>query len=139
MPQYLFDTDHLTLFDHFDAIVWRHFSARPWGAVGISAVTVEEYLRGRLAALARHGSGVLRVQSYARLLSSLDLFQQFPLVDFDPACEQQFQQLRGLHLRVGSQDLRIAATALVHRWTLVTRNRRDFSNVPGLTLADWSV
>jgi hypothetical protein len=30
MLQYLFDTDHLTLYDHSDVIVWRHFSARPF-------------------------------------------------------------------------------------------------------------
>jgi tRNA(fMet)-specific endonuclease VapC len=35
-------------------------------------------------------------------------------------------------------DLRIAATALVHTLTLVTRNTKDFARVPGLRLADWS-
>jgi tRNA(fMet)-specific endonuclease VapC len=136
--RYLLDTDHLTLYDHADVVVWRHFSAQPAGGVGISAVTVEEYLRGRLAALARHTAGPLRVLAYARLVESLQLFQQFPLVPFDAACEAQYQQLRRLRLRVGSQDLRIAAIALVHALILVTRNQRDFARIPGLTLDDWS-
>jgi len=129
----------LTLFDHSHLIVWRHFVRHLPGYVGISAVSVEEYLRGRLAALAKHQSGPLQVQAYSRLVESLQLFQHFFLVGFDAVCETRYQQLRKLRLKVGSQDLRIAAIALVHQLHLVTRNRRDFTQVPGLTLEDWSV
>lgn len=139
MLQYIFDTDHLTLYDHADVTVWRHFSTVPWGSVGIGAVTIEESLRGRLLALSRHTSGLLQVQAYDRLLDSLTLFQQFAHVPFDAVCENRYQRLRGTRLRVGSQDLRIAAIALVHRLILVTRNRRDFARIPGLSLEDWSV
>lgn len=139
MLQYLFDSDHLTLYDHADVTVWRHVSAVSWGSVGISAVTVEESLRGRLLALSRHTAGLLQVQAYDRLLASLALFQQFPLVPFDLACENQYQSLRGMRLRIGSQDLRIAAVALVHHLIVITRNRRDFGRIPGVSLEDWSV
>ena len=35
-------------------------------------------------------------------------------------------------------DSMIAATALVHGLTVVTRNTRDFSRVPGLLTEDWT-
>lgn len=38
---------------------------------------------------------------------------------------------------IGTPDLLIAATAIVHDLTLVTHNLRDFTRVNGLRLADW--
>jgi tRNA(fMet)-specific endonuclease VapC len=102
MLQYLFDTDHLTLYDHSDVIVWRRFSAQPWDAVGVSSTTIEEYLRGRLAVLSRHQKGVPYVTAHARLVTSLQLLQQFPIIPFDLACEASYQRLRALRLKVGS-------------------------------------
>jgi tRNA(fMet)-specific endonuclease VapC len=102
-------------------------------------VTIQESLKGRLAALARHVSGPRQVQAYANLVSSVVLIQQFPIVPFDAVCEQRFQQLRASLPRLGTQDLKIAAVALIHNLILLTRNRRDFGRVPGLTLDDWSL
>lgn len=39
--------------------------------------------------------------------------------------------------RIGPLDVLIAATALAHGATLVTRNLREFGPVPGLALANW--
>jgi tRNA(fMet)-specific endonuclease VapC len=100
---------------------------------------VEESLRGRLAALAQAPDGKARIARYALLQHSLQLFQQLPIVPFDQASENHFQNLRAMHLRVGTQDLKIAAIALANNLILLTRNRRDFGRVPGLALDDWSV
>ena len=139
MLRFLFDTDHLTLYDYGHIQVRWRFHAAPPGEVGLSAVTIQEHLRGRMAALARHSSGARQVQAYANLLASLQLFQQFPPAAYDQRGEAQFQQLRAQRLRIGTQDLKIASVALVNNLVLLTRNRRDFAKVPGLSLDDWSL
>jgi tRNA(fMet)-specific endonuclease VapC len=47
--------------------------------------------------------------------------------------------LRQQQIRIGTQDLRIAAISLANQTTLVTRNQQDFSKVPGLLLEDWTI
>lgn len=44
------------------------------------------------------------------------------------------QLAKPVRQQIGDMDLLIAATALTHDLTLVTRNRRDFTLIPGLSL-----
>ena len=110
MLRYLFDTDHLTLFQQGHAPVARRLSLQPPDAVGISVVTIEESLRGRLAQLARAGDGPAHIKQYALLRQTIRLFAQFPVVSFDQAAETNFQNLRSV--RIGTQDRKIASIAL---------------------------
>ena len=138
MLQFLFDTDHLTLYHHKHAPLLRRFGLQPAGAVGICPINIEETMRGRLATLGRVLTGNLHVQAYAHLAAAVDLFRLFPVVAFDAASESRFQQLRAARLRVGTLDLKIAAIALTHNLTVLTRNRGDFGRVTGLSFDDWS-
>jgi len=106
-------------------------------AVGISVVTVEEVLRGRLAQVARAAVGPTRIFSYRLLTQALQVFTGFPIVPFDQAAEDAFQQVRSI--RIGTRDLKIASIALANQLMVVTRNRRDFARVRGLIMVDWSV
>jgi toxin FitB len=46
--------------------------------------------------------------------------------------------MQAVRSRPGNDAL-LAATALIHDLTVVTRNRRDFSGIPGLRIVDpWS-
>jgi tRNA(fMet)-specific endonuclease VapC len=139
MLQFLFDTDHLTLFGHRQPPVLQRYAAQPLDTMGLCSVSMEEILRGRLAPLARATSGPRRVQAFAFLVASVEMFRQFNIVAYDDASENRFQQLLALKLRIGPQYLKIAAVALTNNLTLLTRNRRDFSRVPGLVLDDWSL
>jgi tRNA(fMet)-specific endonuclease VapC len=138
MIRVLLDTDHVSLHERGHLPLRDRLASFPPEEVAVSVVTVEEMLRGRLAILARRSAGEACVHAYTKLLETVRFFSALPVVPFDMACEQQFQALRAMRLRVGSRDLRIAATALVHNVVLITRNRRDFEQVPGLLLDDWS-
>jgi tRNA(fMet)-specific endonuclease VapC len=138
MIRVLLDTDHVSLHERGHLPLRARLASFPPEEVAVSVVTVEEMLCGRLAILARRSAGEARVHAYTKLLETVQFFSTIPVVPFDLACEQQFQALRAMRLRVGSRDLRIAATALVHSIVLIPRNRRDFEQVPGRLLDDWS-
>ena len=138
MIRVLLDTDHVSLHERGHLPLRARLASFPPEEVAVSIVTVE-MLRGRLAILARRSEGEAREHAYTKWLETVHFFSTIPVVPFDMACEQQFQALRAMRLRVGSRDLRIAATALVQNVVLITRNRRDFEQVPGLMLDDWSL
>jgi tRNA(fMet)-specific endonuclease VapC len=138
MIRWLLDTDHVSLQERGHPLLRARFLSAPVGSIAVSVVTVEEMIRGRLAILARRSAGEVRVHAYAKFMETVAFFGSIPVVPFELGCEQKFQELRSLRLRVGSQDLRIAATALVNNLVLVTRNHQDFGRIPGLILEDWS-
>jgi tRNA(fMet)-specific endonuclease VapC len=43
-----------------------------------------------------------------------------------------------MKIRIGTMDLRIAAIALTHGATLLSRNLVDFKRVPELEVEDWT-
>jgi tRNA(fMet)-specific endonuclease VapC len=139
MLQFLFDTDHLTLYQHKHPPLMQRIAMHPADAVAICPINIEEAMRGRLAVLARVLIGAKHVQAYAHLVAAEEMFRLFPLVPFDSRSESQFQHLRAARLRVGTMDLKIAAVALTNGLTVLTRNISDFGRVPGLTVADWSL
>ena len=139
MLRFLFDTDHLTLYQYKHPPLMRHIASHPPGVFGISPIAIEEILSGRLAILSRPLGGTALIQAYERLVAAVQMLQLFAVVPFDQTSENEFQQLRASRLRIGSQDLKIAAVALVNQLTLLSRNRRDFGRIAGLMLDDWSV
>ena len=138
MIRFLLDTDHITLQERGHALVVAQLQRHAPETAGVSIVTVQESLRGRLAALQRKLQSTLVPQAYQNLHGAVSFFLSINIVPFTAECEAKFQELRSLRRHVGTLDLRIAATALVSDLTLVTRNQKDFSRVPGLRIEDWS-
>jgi tRNA(fMet)-specific endonuclease VapC len=58
---------------------------------------------------------------------------------FTPEAEAIYWQLKVQKVSIGSRDLRIASIALSLDATVVTRNLKDFRQVPDLKFEDWSV
>jgi tRNA(fMet)-specific endonuclease VapC len=104
-------------------------------------VTAEEQLRGRLSTISKasdRGSKISLPLAYENLRLTIESLQEFEQIDFDLQAESIYHQLREQKIRIGTQDLRIAAIVLANRATLLTRNDRDFSQVPNLVTEDWT-
>jgi tRNA(fMet)-specific endonuclease VapC len=139
VSRYILDTDHVTLHQHGHPAVSQHLLQVNADDIAVTIITTEEQIRGRLDIVRRHSTSPRQIEAYAALQETLHYFQRLPILDFDQAAYDRFTELRRQHIRIGSQDLRIAAITLVVNGILITRNQRDFSQVPGLSLEDWSV
>ncbi|MCP4349152.1 MAG: type II toxin-antitoxin system VapC family toxin [Desulfobacterales bacterium] len=139
MIKRIFDTDHISLLERGHPAIQIRLTSVPSNTLAVSVITVEEMLRGRLAVLSKRSKGERRVHAYKKLMETVKFFSTITTIPFDLSCEQKFQELRKQKIRIGSQDLRIAATAIVNVLVVVTRNQRDFGEVPGLILEDWTV
>lgn len=87
--------------------------------------------------------GALKSADAARGRAVVDAFlAPFTWLPFDDAAAERYAAAR-YHLEargtpIGERDLIIAATALPHGLTVITRNTREFARVPGLPVEDWS-
>lgn len=96
-------------------------------------------MRGWLAYIAGGKSSNQHLEGYARLHALLMDFNTRPLPDFDQAAAAEFDRLTRLKVRIGTMDLRIAATALALEGLLLSKNLTDFRKVPRLRVEDWTV
>ena len=107
----------------------------------IPIVVAEETLRGQLASVRLAQAGIRRVtleQAYTYLEETLRAIKGIQLLPYSSIADALFVAWRTAKLKVGVQDLRIAAICIVHGAKLVTRNARDYAQVPGLNLEVWN-
>jgi len=138
MTVYLLDSDHVSLHQRDHPGVLSRLRNIPPDSIFVPAITLEEQMRGWLAVIRRAKEPDEQAEAYRRLLLAHRYFCKTNIMPFTPAAASEFHRLRRAGLRIGPQDLRIAAAALCTNATLVTRNRRDFSSVPGLGIEDWT-
>ncbi len=79
------------------------------------------------------------VEAYALLQTHIDTFRDAPILAYDDLAATEFERLRQARIRIGTKDLRIAAICISNGVTLLTRNLKDFGQVPGLRAEDRSV
>ncbi|MBI3363028.1 MAG: type II toxin-antitoxin system VapC family toxin [Chloroflexi bacterium] len=137
--KHILDTDHATLYQQGHPALGNHLANLPQSQIATTVVTYEEQIEGRLSLVRRARTREQRVQAHYWLQRTLGFFCRIPVLPLDEAAAAEFERLRALKLRVGTQDLLIAAIAITNKATLLTRNLRDFSRVPSLVVADWSL
>ena len=103
-------------------------------------VAVEEIIRGRLNSIRQAEAGKGRIsieQAYMLFEQTLEDFRELKVLSFTQQAEALLKERRKKKIRGSTHDLRIAASCVVNSATLVTRNRRDFRNIPGLSVEFW--
>ena len=139
MTLWILDTDHVSLFQTGHPLITQKVVSLDPNAIAVAIVTVEEQMYGRLNRIRRAKSTEDLRLAYFNLNRTLDYFQTINVLGFDEAAADCYQEIISHKLRVGTQDLKIAAIALSRQAIVVTRNYRDFGKIPGLQVEDWSI
>jgi tRNA(fMet)-specific endonuclease VapC len=134
---YVFDTDHLSLYGRNLPALVRRVSALDRPLI-TTVINVEEQVQGRLKQLAEAKNDAVRSQCYEWLTETVRFLSAFQILQYTPEAQQIFADFRSQRVRIGTQDLRIASIVIAHGGTVLTRNRKDFEQVPGLIIEDWS-
>ncbi len=95
-------------------------------------------MRGWLAVVRRAQDMAALERSYRYLHEGWVYYCKRLVLPFEKPSVLQYLQLRQTLKQVGPQDLKIAAIALGYGAVVVTRNRRDFDQIPGLVIEDWT-
>ena len=138
MSLFMLDTDILTLFQQGHSIVRQHVVACQISDLAITVLSVEEQLSGWYTYIRQAKQIDKLALGYERLAQNIRSLNAFQIVSFAEPSIRRYESLRKLNLNVRKTDLRIAAVVLEKNAILVTRNARDFKQVPGLTFVDWS-
>jgi tRNA(fMet)-specific endonuclease VapC len=140
MTIWILDTDHISLWQRRYPPVLQRLQTIGLQNVTVTVITVEEQFRGRLDQLRRAKSQAERITAYQWLRETTLFLGQFSQIEtWSAEAERYHIELKQQRIRIGGQDLRIAAIALAVGGTVVTRNRRDFDRVTGLQIDDWSI
>jgi len=142
MIRYILDTDHITLLESSDLICLERLNAVDNDGVAVTAVTVEECVQGWLNAI-RQASVPKQadrlVWAYTGLRTTVQYLAGFQIADWTEAASERFREMRRQGVKIGTQDLRIACIALSLNAVVLTRNQRDFAQVSGLSIEDWTM
>jgi tRNA(fMet)-specific endonuclease VapC len=111
--------------------------------VAVTIVTVQELFNGWSGRI-NDPSLVHNLPAlYSKLWTTVKYLQTIEVLDFTPEADTCLKQLLKdnppLRKNRLQKDMRIAAIALSIGATVVTRNQRDFGQVPGVSIEDWTL
>ena len=102
----------------------------------IPIVALEEVMRGRLDGIRRAQAGKIRLsldRAYDLFRDAIEDARPYQILPYTTAAHALVEGWQKAKIRVGTNDMRIAAICIGHGATLVTRNARDYTQLPGLT------
>ena len=139
MSLFILDTDILTLFQRNHPTVIAHVHSHGPRELAITVLSVEEQLSGWYTAARKAKQPEELARAYRELAKSVRFPSCLQIVEYEVQAMHLYEEFRKQKIKISRMDLRIAATVLQQPdATLVTRNTRDFKQVPGLRIEDWS-
>lgn len=136
--RYVLDTDTVTHQQLGHPVVIAKLRLVDRSTVATTVITMYEQLRGRLAAINRKQSDAQLQLAFRHLQATQQYDCTARLLPFAEKATQLHQTLLMQKVRIGAQDLQIAAIVLAQDAVLVTANQRHFAQVPGLQIEDWT-
>ena len=140
--RYLFDTDHISFLQRGSGSEFTNIMSRmaQYSAsyFALSIVSFHEQVIGAHNFINRADKPEDIMRGYTLLFQTLQGFSNSHVLPFDAPAIAICNELR-VKVRVSTMDLRIAAIALSHNLIVLTRNRKDFNKVPGLSIEDWTI
>ena len=137
---FILDSDILTLFHQGHARVVSRAQAEAREGVRTTIISRIELLRGRFDSVFKAATDAELVRAQQRLDRTESLLKEIQVLPIIIPAGQEFARLlrvKGLR-KIRRGDILIASIALALGATLVTRNTRDFSLVPGLKIVNWA-
>ena len=135
------DSNHLSILQHPESPQFERLTAAMQRSAdadfATTAVSLEEQMRGWLAAINRTRQIHNQPLYYARLTGLVEFYSRWRLLPFGAPAADRFVALRKDGIRIGTMDLKIAAIALTNDCLLLSANIRDFMQVPGLRVENW--
>ena len=139
--KYLIDSDHASLLQKpgssLASVLDARMAAHAPDEFALSIVGFHEQILGAHEFIRKSRNQLDRGYAFLELVRSF--YQDFTVLPFDAAALTMFGQLKTQRIHIGTMDLRIAAIALTRQLTVLTRNVRDFRQVPGLIIEDWTL
>ena len=141
MSLFILDTDHASLFLAGNKIVVEQVRQQISDVV-TTIITVQELYNGWAGRIndPRESKNLVRI--YGKLLQTTEFLKAIEILPFDESANICYERLLLRHKSLAKKrlekDVRIAAIALSIGSTIVTRNYKDFSQIPDLKIVNWA-
>ena len=106
--------------------------------VFLSSIAAEEVLSGALALISKNRNNHRLPAAHDLLTRLIYKMRQYPIHAYNEEAAAIFASFSAQTRRIGSQDCRIAASAIAQNLIVVTANVQHFSQIPGVQFEDWS-
>ncbi len=106
--------------------------------VWLSAIAAEGITRGVIALINQSRDKAGSPAAYILFANLLSAYCDYNIHPYNAEAMRVYATFPAQVKRLGTQDCRIAASAIAAGWVVVTANQRHFSQIPSVLIEDWT-